>query len=335
MRQSTWRIRWSAGALTALLTTAAGLYLHRLQAAWAGLAGLFACVLLADRLWRRLDAELADLRQISDGARMAFLRRTPWRRGAVHVTARYLAASRYGGVGGDFYDVADTPYGIRVIIGDVKGHGLDAFGLAADVVAVFRELIRHEPSLAGVAGRLDAHVASRLPECPEDFVTALLLQIPAAGDVAELVCCGHPVPLLLRGGSVLPPGSLPRDPPLGLLRLGGTLPGVGSLPFAPGDRLLMYTDGATEARAPNGAFFPLVDRVARLAEADPEPDAEVFLARLEEAVRRHAHGRLADDLALLMLGREPARSVLLARDQPAVRDQFGEGGQVGSRPGER
>ena len=67
------------------------------------------------------------------------LRPVPRRAGRVALAVRYLSAAEDSVVGGDFYDVAVTPYGVRLVVGDVKGKGLEAVQLAATVLGSFRQ----------------------------------------------------------------------------------------------------------------------------------------------------------------------------------------------------
>ena len=128
--------------------------------------------------------------------------------GRLYVESRHLPATQGGG--GDIHDVIATPFGVRLFVGDVMGSGLPANQTGLSVLNAWRALARTEPSLAGIAVRLHALIARS--EHPERFVTALLANFPvtgeeagtgdaaqAGGSWAELVCCGHPPPLLLRG----------------------------------------------------------------------------------------------------------------------------------------
>src|SRR5260370_7119503 len=125
--------------------------------------------------------------------------------GRLYVESRRLPATQGGG--GDIRDVMATPFGVRLLVGDVMGTGLPANRTGLAVLNAWRELACTEPSLTGIAVRLHAMIARS--EHPERFVTALLANFPVADDPAtgvaggtwaELVCCGHPPPLLLRGG---------------------------------------------------------------------------------------------------------------------------------------
>jgi hypothetical protein len=116
--------------------------------------------------------------------------------------------------GGDIHDALITPFGVRLLIGDVMGSGLPASETGAQVLAAWRELAMAESSLPGIAVRL--HTLISRSEHPERFVTALLTGFGCGG--ADMVCCGHPPPLLLRGGTASYVETFPA-PPLGLLDL--------------------------------------------------------------------------------------------------------------------
>jgi serine phosphatase RsbU (regulator of sigma subunit) len=266
----------------------------------AGFAAVVPAWLLARSTIRR-DRELAELRRVAEMVQQALLRPVPPRLGAVRAEVRYLAADAGAKVGGDLYDVLRTPFGTRLIIGDVSGKGLAAVGRAADVLGAFRELARHEPSLSGVAMRLDALVRDDRPDGEEDFVTALLVELPPGEGLAEIVHCGHPPPLLLRDGSAARAAPLTPAPPLGLLDLVGGWCASELLPLRAGDRLLFYTDGVIEARGAGDDYYPLERRAEELARGDAARTPGEFLAGLEEDLLRHTGGRLSDDAALLLV----------------------------------
>ncbi|MGW7438618.1 PP2C family protein-serine/threonine phosphatase [Streptomyces sp. NPDC054849] len=163
---------------------------------------------------RGLLGELRRSQEIAGAAQRALLRPLPGRIDGLTLAAAQLSASRGAAVGGDLYEAVPTVHGVRVVIGDVRGHGLPALGAAAAVLGAFREAAYDEVSLGGVLRRMERalgrHVRDRAraehpsactaePESPaaEEFVTVLLLQI--AGDGALLALnCGHPWPYLLR-----------------------------------------------------------------------------------------------------------------------------------------
>jgi serine phosphatase RsbU (regulator of sigma subunit) len=245
--------------------------------------------------------------------------------GRLCIESRHLPATQGGG--GDIHDVMATPFGIRLLIGDVMGTGLPANRIGLSVLNAWRELACTEPSLAGVAVRLHALITR-----PERFVTALLVNFPSAaalgapedggqgvqggqggqgvltgGPWAELVCCGHPPPLLLRGGSAafIEPSAAP---PLGLLDLAGGWCKTSMIPIGVGDQLLLYTDGVSEARDAAGRFFPLAERTAQaLQPTDPQLGPGDITGRphlldaLVTSLDAHVGDRMTDDILLLLV----------------------------------
>ena len=242
--------------------------------------------------------------------------------GRLYVESRHRPATQGGG--GDIHDVMATPFGVRLLVGDVMGHGAPANRTGLAVLNAWRDLAFTEPSLAGVAVRLHALIARS--QDPERFSTALLANFPApdgpypgtgpaggpsldgeasvadAGSWTELVCCGHPPPMLLRGGSaafVTPYAA----PPLGLLDLADGWCRASMIPVGDGDQLLLYTDGVCDARDVQGRFFPLAEVTAeavRAAEVGGSPGTgllDTLATRLEE----HVGDRGCDDILLLLV----------------------------------
>ena len=223
--------------------------------------------------------------------------------GRLYVESRHLPATQGGG--GDIHDVMATPFGVRLLVGDVMGTGLPANRTGLSVLNAWRDLARTEPSLAGIAVRLHAMIARS--GHPERFVTALLVNFPAgsdggvlpAGSRAELVCCGHPPPLLLRDNSATFI-QLYAAPPLGLLDLAEGWCRASMVPVGDGDQLLLYTDGVSEARDADGRFFPLAQVTAdtvRGTGPDRGPLLDVLTVRLDE----HVGDRGCDDILLLLV----------------------------------
>lgn len=207
--------------------------------------------------------------------------------GGLHVEA----FSRPPTGSGDLWDLIETPYGTRLIIADAIGRGTAAARLAARIRETWREIAVDEPTTSGIAFRLDLALA--MDGDPERFVTALLMTLPGTGP-AQLVCCGHPPPLLLRGSTAAWAEVLPPAPPLGLLGHAGSWAEPSELPFAPGDRMLLLTDGVTEARDPAGRFYPVAERITALAEPG-------LLASLAADLERHTAGRPQDDTLMVLV----------------------------------
>ncbi|WP_175407690.1 PP2C family protein-serine/threonine phosphatase [Streptomyces sp. TRM64462] len=262
-----------------------------------GLIGVVSAILAWVRA--RRDAQLVSVRTVAEAAQLAVLPPLPERVGHVRCGALYRAAERTALVGGDLYDVQAGPYGVRAVVADVQGHGLSAVGTVAALLGTFREAVLDEPELAGVAARLDRRLtveAARLEEGSELFATAVLMEFPGAASGSSdvrVLSCGHPPPIVVDGDGardvVLEPG-----PPLGLGLGGFRAPDPVLVPLGPDDLLLAHTDGVTEARNGEGAFYPLTARIR------PERDPVALVRSVWRDLASYA-GEVADDVALLAL----------------------------------
>ncbi|MFI6963551.1 PP2C family protein-serine/threonine phosphatase [Streptomyces sp. NPDC050255] len=211
-------------------------------------------------------------------------------------------------VGGDIYDVVATPWGTRILIGDVQGKGLAAIGMAIDVVGAFREAAHREPTVTALVDALEAAVvrhndyAGQRGE-PERFVTALVLGVDAGTDI-QVVGCGHIPPYLLHEGAVTVVGEGNEHVPLGLASLVDEPRTVAWSPFPAGATLLLCTDGLTEARSREGDFYPLQARLG----GHVDITAGRLIGSLVDDVRDFTAGVQQDDLAVLAVRRAPHRA---------------------------
>jgi hypothetical protein len=233
--------------------------------------------------------KIVELQKLAAVAQQAVLRPVGPQVGSLAVAGRYISATAAADIGGDLYEALDTPYGVRIIIGDVRGKGLDAVRLASIVLGSYRHVAYERNDLKAMVTDLDRAVARSVGD--EDFVTAALVE--ERGGTLTIVNCGHPAPLLLRRGQVIPLEPPAPAPPLGFM------PEVKARVerLEPGDRLLLFTDGLGEARR-EGEFFPTADRAWRLLGHGTVGDG---LASLETALVDWVHGRLEDDIALVLL----------------------------------
>jgi len=254
--------------------------------------------------------QIANVISVAETAQRAVLRPLPEQLGPLDLGVVYLAAAADAKVGGDLYEVTTTPHGIRLIIGDVRGKGLGAVEVAADVLGMFREVAHDVHTLAELARRLDVGLARRWGQY-EEFVTALLAEIDPEAGRLSIYSCGHPPPLLIspEGVTVL---EVPAPaPPLGLLTLGDGSGAGRTLPFKPNEQLLLYTDGVTEARDNSRRkFYQLEQRVSAFSAARPAIanggiPVTTMLELLRDDLLRHAGKPLDDDAALLLV-RAPA-----------------------------
>lgn len=269
--------------------------------AFVTVAGVTAAAVVAGAARQRRDRQLTTARTVAEVAQRVVLRPVPAAVGPVSFAVRYLSATAQAQIGGDLYEVLPGADGTRLIIGDVTGKGLAAVQTAAAVLSAFRTAADQAASLESIAGRIEASLLRQAAE--EEFVTAVLAHVSPDGAKISLLNCGHPAPLLLAAGT--PPrfadaGS--NGLPLGLSGLADTLRHVTAVALAPGDALLFYTDGISEACDRGGAHYPLAECCAALDRRDPD----AALGRLLDNVLRHAGHSLGDDGALLMLSRAAA-----------------------------
>lgn len=268
----------------------------------------------------RLVGELERIREVAATAQLAVLRPLPPRIDGITLAGVHLSASEGALMGGDLYEVLATPHGVRLVMGDVRGHGIPAIATVAALLGSFRDAAHDEAELPDVLRRLERALQRHLsekartgppgPPESEDFVTVLLLEVREEGDVAALNC-GHPWPHHLartpEGTAhvvALEPGE--PLPPLGLFPLPAELPLVSLPPLAPGEALVLHTDGAEDARDRAGRFFPLAGALAEAVRSAPLAPAAI-VERVRAALLRHTRGLLADDFALLALSNDSPR----------------------------
>lgn len=252
--------------------------------------GLAVLAVASARIRTQREQQLRHMTVVAETAQRAVLRAMPSAVGSVGFAARYISATEEALVGGDLYEVAASPYGIRVIVGDVRGKGLEAVQMAATVLGAFRRAAFTQPSLADIASDLDGVV--KVIAGDEDFVTAVLAEFHDDHTVT-LVNCGHHAPLLItetEAGHVLETGE--PEPPLGL----GPRPHAVTARWPEGSRMLIYTDGLVEARDRRGVFFPLCDYVEGLRQGTMDEALDRLIERLVDYAGQDVH----DDMALIL-----------------------------------
>lgn len=274
--------------------------------AFVTVLGVSVAGVIASTVRQRQERELADVRTVAEAAQQVLLRPVPAEPGAVQVAVRYISATSRATIGGDLYEVIATPDATRFIIGDVQGKGLEAVKMASTVLGSFREVAPDTSDLAVIAARIEATLARELSD--EQFVTAIVAQVSADGSKVELLNRGHPPPLLVDSAGPRLLENAGGGLPLGLAQLEADPGQPGSpgktavIEVGPGDRILFYTDGVSEARGRSGEFFP----VARCRALRGTGDPDQMLDALSAEVLRHVGHALDDDAAMLLIRREPA-----------------------------
>jgi serine phosphatase RsbU (regulator of sigma subunit) len=214
------------------------------------------------------------------------------------IDVRYVPARSVAGDLYDFLPVDDRR--IALLVADVTGHSVGAALIASMVKVAFSSQLQY----ASTPGRVLAEMNRVLCGHFEGrFVTAACVFLDADRPVVRYSLAGHPPPLLLRGST----GELLELPEGGLV-LGlfpdATYP-TGELAFEPGDRVVLYTDGVTEARDPSGAWFG--DRELRaFVDAHRNGSPGQFLDALLAHLRRWAgggSGPFEDDLTIVAIDR--------------------------------
>jgi len=211
------------------------------------------------------------------------------------IASLYRPAGRENLVGGDFYDAFSTPGGWMLTVGDVTGRGAEAAALTAQA----RHTLRTAGMLLDDPQRAIEVLNRALAERAElSIVTAAVARVTECDGrtVATIVAGGHPAPLLIRAGEV------------SLVEAGG--PVVGAWPdstwapvgleLLPGDLLVLYTDGVTDAVGTDGRFGE-----ARLEAAlRGTTDAAGAITAIHDALEAFERGPQADDTAVVAVHRD-------------------------------
>jgi sigma-B regulation protein RsbU (phosphoserine phosphatase) len=258
------------------------------------LMNLLVLLEVADRLSLKRDLEVA--REIQN----AMLPEGTWSGPGVEAFGLTKPANT---VGGDFYDILPQPDGtVLVALGDVAGKASPAALLMALLLAILRTLVDENMPLTALVQRLNIQVSRHAPA--SRFITLFLASFTPSTGRLEFVNAGQTPPLLRRQN-----GSIER------LMMGGVALGMfegstyeaGELHLNPGDALLMYSDGLTEAESPDGQPFDeagLERTLALFAGAYQKTAAAELGKAVFEAVERHRRDqRLQDDLTVLVLSR--------------------------------
>jgi two-component system sensor histidine kinase ChiS len=217
------------------------------------------------------ELELSMAREVQRG----LLPREGGRRGRLHLAFHYVPM-RW--VGGDLFDVlADEQGNTLFFVSDVSGHGVGA----ALITAMFKTSILGQvgrvTSVVDLVNRVNAAISSLMDE--GRFVTAFLGLLDSHGDRIQYVNAGHPPGLLLRRGEDALQRLDSTETPFGIMDEMSSP--HGEIPVSPGDRLILYTDGITEATDQAGTMFGM-PRFEASVLAHRHLELEPFVAKVIE-----------------------------------------------------
>jgi serine phosphatase RsbU (regulator of sigma subunit) len=214
-------------------------------------------------------------------------------------------------VGGDFYDAFEIGGGVWIVtIGDVCGKGAEAAAVTGLARHTIRAAALREPRPSAVLQALNTAVLRELSD--DRFLTVCGVRLRRAGQSVRLTICsaGHPLPLVLQADGGVTQAGMPNT-------LLGVLPEVHLrdqvLDLGPGDALVLYTDGVTEAAAPSGRGGPeaLVEALVGAAGLD----AERIAAHVERTLIDPGT-QLRDDFAIVVLRVDPGTPLRDAAGTP-------------------
>jgi len=202
-------------------------------------------------------------------------------------------------VGGAYYDVlAFGPETLGICIGDVAGKGMPAALLMSNLQAAFRGFA--SPSLApqDLCERLNSLICRNI--ATDRFITFFYAQLDGAACQLRYTNAGHNAPIVAH-----------RDGTHDRLLEGGGILGVfpvqeystGTYNLAPGDRVLLFTDGVTEAHLPDGEEFGEA-RLLGLLEQNRDTSAEDLQKIVLQAAGEYCRGHWHDDATLIVLAVE-------------------------------
>lgn len=198
-------------------------------------------------------------------------------------------------LGGDFLGVHRRPDGkCAILVADVSGHGTPAALTTAMTKTAFHRTAPSADTPTQILTSIHRDIVGLAP--PYQFMTAVAALFDPAGRTVTMASAGHPYPLLVRGSEV----EVVRHDNEVLMLIDDTVEyaNATTIELSPGDRLLLYTDGAIEAVDPGGSRL-YVEGLTRQVAATVAEGPGDFLQSLMTRLGRYTHDHLDDDVALL------------------------------------
>lgn len=212
------------------------------------------------------------------------------------------------GFGGDFVDFLSQGGLAQIVVtlGDVRGKGVGAAARAIMAKYLVRAILAAQrwPLLPGEALRDIHNALLAVPHEPHDFVTVCIASVDARSGVVGLATAGHPSPIALRHDRIERP-LLFGNPALGVTEEAElqALP-TDYVELAPGEALLLYTDGLSDVRDGGGRFYEDARLDQALAELRDLPGAALLKGLVADATAFGGRPP-ADDVALVFIRRSP------------------------------
>jgi sigma-B regulation protein RsbU (phosphoserine phosphatase) len=285
---------WAAGRLVVVVVLIVGSIRHLYEQSRMHLEGknleLQRAVEMGNTRSKQQEQELAKAREIQEGL---LPKKIPQVRG-LEVAGAWQPAST---VGGDYFDV--LKFGekkIGVCIGDVVGKGISAALLMANLQASFRAFASEEISPSTLVGKLNEVISNNI--APDKFVTFWYCTIDTNENRLTYASAGHWPPILFhKSGEGIP-----------LRGVGGTPLGIlpdwnyedEAFPLSSGDRLVLYTDGLTEAMNSDQQEFG-ERRLLELCSNNTALSASELLAAIRKEVVSFCNGNFQDDFTLVVV----------------------------------
>ncbi|GAA3351575.1 PP2C family protein-serine/threonine phosphatase [Amorphoplanes nipponensis] len=213
-------------------------------------------------------------------------------------------------VGGDAFDYAANGDTVHVALFDTVGHGISASALTTLTLNTYRNARRSGLDLADTYRSIDKWIRAQYPGA---FVTAVLGELDTSTGVYRRIAAGHPAELLIRDGRAMPGLPTPTALPLGLGHMLPRAPGVTEVLLEPGDTLVLYTDGITEARSADGELFGLDRLVSFIVRALAEGSPAESMRKLIHAIVSYENGELRDDATAALVQWQPPPAVTPSR----------------------
>jgi serine phosphatase RsbU (regulator of sigma subunit)/PAS domain-containing protein len=251
------------------------------------LGGHLAVAIRVDRVFRQRS-------QVAEALQASLLPTRLPEVAGLEFAAAYIGATQFHDISGDFYDVFKAGDGWGIAVGDVCGKGQDAAAMTAAARHAIRAFATVHDTPADVLAAANEVLVAE--DYDDRFVTASLAFLRQRGRrvQVQLGSCGHVGPAVVRADGrveILEGHGLP----LGLFS--DTQPGRLELELNQGDVLFFYTDGVTEARSSDLAFFE--DRLADALAAVAGHSASEIVRAVQELVTSFSAGELKDDVTIL------------------------------------